>query len=122
MAQITGRRCFICRVLRSPYHSALFSIGDIDSWIAKHDLVGHVFLSDIDGDNRFGVIPPMADQPALASDEARFKGEAVALIAGHSQDLASQDMSDFPITWTEQQPLMDVEMDKGRRKANPSSP
>lgn len=97
------------RVLRSPYHSALFSIGDIDSWIAKHDLVSHVFLaSDIDGDNRFGVIPPMADQPALASDEARFKGEAVALIAGHSQDLASQDMSDFPITWTEQQPLMDV--------------
>ena len=59
------------RVLRSPYHSALFSIGDIDSWIAKHDLVSHVFLaSDIDGDNRFGVIPPMADQPALASDEA----------------------------------------------------
>ncbi len=53
---------------------------------------------------------PWRDQPALASDEARFKGEAVALIAGHSQDLASQDMSDFPITWTEQQPLMDVEL------------
>lgn len=98
------------RVLRSPYHSAQFSIGDVAAWTAKHDQISHVFLaSDIDGDNRFGVIPPMADQPALASDETRFKGEAVALIVGYSQDIASQDISDFPISWTERQPIMDVQ-------------
>lgn len=98
------------RVLRSPYHSARFLTGDVEAWIRKHDLVSHVFLaSDIDGDNRFGVIPPMADQPALAMDETRFKGEAVAIIAGRSQDIAALDISDFPISWTEQPAIMDVE-------------
>lgn len=99
------------RVLRSPYHSAQFTIGDVAAWVAKHDLISHVFLaSDIDGENQFGVIPPMADQPALAVDAARFKGEAVAIIVGQSQDVAAMDISDFPIEWTELPAIMDVDV------------
>ena len=36
-----------------------------------------ITAADIAGINRFGVIPPFADQPALAEGTARFRGEAV---------------------------------------------
>ena len=98
------------RVLRSPYHYADFSIGDVAGWMAEKDGVEHVFLAkDIDGDNCFGVIPPLADQPALAEKEARFRGEAVALIAGKADLMPRLDLSDFPITWHERLAMLDVD-------------
>nr|MCU0816574.1 molybdopterin-dependent oxidoreductase [Cypionkella sp.] len=61
--------------------------------------VAGVFTAeDIPGRNAFGVIPPFADQPALAQSPARFRGEAVALVA--FEPGAEPDLSAFPITWT----------------------
>src|SRR5690606_13403270 len=70
-------------VVRSPYWHARFTFGDLDAFVKVHPGIAGVFTAaDIPGRNRFGVIPPFADQPALADGTTLFRGEAVAAIAG----------------------------------------
>ncbi|WP_025029190.1 molybdopterin-dependent oxidoreductase [Nitratireductor aquibiodomus] len=89
-------------VVRSPHWHADFEIGDTEAFIAAHPGIVAVFTAaDIPGENRFGVIPPFADQPALAEGRARFRGEAVALIAGERDAIEALDMNAFPIRWQE---------------------
>lgn len=88
--------------VRSPHYHAKFSIGDIDAWKKINSGIVAVFTAaDILGINRFGVIPPFADQPALAEREVRFRGEAVAVIAGERDAIANLDLTSFPVSWTE---------------------
>ena len=88
-------------VVRSLHHRASFTFGDLDAFVARHPGVVGVFTAaEIPGSNRFGVIPAFADQPALAEGTARFRGEAVALIAGEREAIADLDLSDFPVEWT----------------------
>ncbi len=49
--------------------------------------------------NRFGVIPHLADQPALAEGTVRHLGEAVALVVGEASLVEALDLSTFPVTW-----------------------
>ena len=89
-------------VVRSPHHHARFAFGDLDAWAqAKSGVVGIFTAADIPGKNCFGVIAPFADQPALAEGVARFRGEAVALVAAERDAVAGLDLSDFPVEWTE---------------------
>lgn len=86
------------RAVRSPHFAARFGIGDTGAWAAARGV--EVFTAaDIGGVNSFGVIPPFADQPALAEGEVRFRGEAVALVAGEAAAMAALDLSDFPVDW-----------------------
>ena len=88
-------------VVRSPHYRAEFSFGDIDGFVKRHPGVVAVFTAaDIPGRNRFGAIPDFADQPALADGSVRFRGEAVALIAGERAAVADLDLAAFPIAWT----------------------
>ena len=99
----------LVRAIRSPYPSARFTIGDIDGWCAAQPAPVMVFTaSDIPGENRFGVIPPFADQPALAEARARMRGEAVALVAGEASVIEALDLASFPIDWAEDTPAMDL--------------
>lgn len=85
--------------VRSPHFHALFEIGDTGKWRpAGVDAV--ITAADIGGENCFGVIPPLADQPALAEGVARFLGEAVALIVGDPAVVEGLDLNTFPISWT----------------------
>ncbi|HTV69738.1 MAG TPA: molybdopterin cofactor-binding domain-containing protein [Rhizobiaceae bacterium] len=89
-------------VVRSPYHRAQFSFGDLVGFVNAHPGIAAVFTAaDVPGSNRFGVIPAFADQPALAEGEARFRGEAVALVAGEREAIADLDLAGFPIDWKE---------------------
>jgi aldehyde oxidoreductase len=89
------------QVIRSPHWHAEFSFGDLDQFVDDHPGVVAVFTAkDIPGKNRFGVIPPFADQPALADTKARFRGEAVALVVGEPDAIAGLDPAEFPVTWT----------------------
>lgn len=55
----------LVRAVRAPAAPCGFTFGDLDAWAAAQDVM--VFTaSAIPGENRFGVIPPFADQPALA--------------------------------------------------------
>lgn len=87
-------------VLRSPHHHAAFRFGDLRAWLAAAEGIEVVLTAeDIPGRNAFGVIPPFADQPALAPSPARFRGEAVALVAGEPAAIETLNMDSLPIHW-----------------------
>ncbi len=91
----------LVRVVRSPHHHARFSIGDKQAFLARHPGLLAVFdASDVPGRNCHGVIAPFADQPVFAEGVARFKGEAVAAVAGERKAVLALDMGEFPIDWT----------------------
>ncbi|MEQ1954515.1 molybdopterin cofactor-binding domain-containing protein [Mesorhizobium sp. CN2-181] len=87
-------------VVRSPHYHARFSLGDVDGFVKSCPGIAGVFTArDIPGENRFGTIPAFADQPALAEHFVRFRGEAVALIAGEREAILGLDLSEFPVFW-----------------------
>jgi aldehyde oxidoreductase len=96
------------RVIRSPFHRASFRFGDLDAFVAGTPGIEAVFTAaDIPGKNCFGVIPPFADQPALADGETRFLGEAVALVAGDRDVVTALDPADFPVAFERQAENLD---------------
>ncbi len=97
----------VLRIIRSPHPRAAFAFGDLEAWAASRPWIACVLTAaDVPGENRFGVIPAFADQPVFAVSEARFRGEAVAAVAGEAQTMARLDPAEFPVTWT---PLPAVE-------------
>jgi CO/xanthine dehydrogenase Mo-binding subunit/aerobic-type carbon monoxide dehydrogenase small subunit (CoxS/CutS family) len=90
------------KVIRSPYHRAAFEFGDFDAFLRQRPGLVRVFTAaDVPGKNAFGVIPPFADQPVFAVGETRFRGEAVAAVAGSAEAIAKLDSRDFPVTFRE---------------------
>ncbi len=105
-ADQTAENMLEVRAIRSPYHAAGFKVGDITAWVRGR---AQVFTAaDIPGRNRFGVIPPFADQPALAEDRVRHKGEAIAIVVGETADLDALDFTTFPVEWAEEAPATDL--------------
>ena len=95
------------KAIRSPYPHAAFRFGDLAGFAAKPGVAAVFTAADIPGRNAFSVIPPFADQPAIAATPARFRGECVAIVAFEpGQD---PDLTGFPITWTERPALMTPE-------------
>ncbi len=101
-------------VLRSPHWHADFEFGDVAAW-AEARAVQVFTAKDIPGKNCFGVIPPLADQPALAEAVARFRGEAVALVAGDAAVMRDLDLEGFPVVWTPRAHALSV--DEGKAAA-----
>ena len=103
----------LVRAVRSPHHRATFTIGDLEAWQRETAGVELVLTAnDIPGVNAFGVIPPFADQPALAASPARFKGETVALVVGDADAIAVLDLESFPIEWQVLEPHLEIESAK----------
>ena len=99
----------LVRVVRSPFHRARFTLGDLDGYVRTNPGVEAVFTADdVPGLNRFGVIPGLADQPVFAERETRFRGEAVAMVVGQPDVVEGLDLGTFPVTWEELPPLMGV--------------
>ncbi|MDN2583583.1 molybdopterin cofactor-binding domain-containing protein [Aquibium sp. ELW1220] len=110
-------------VIRSPHWHASFAFGDLEGYVAAHPGLVAVYTSrDIPGENRFGVIPAYADQPALADGIARFRGEAVAVVAGERQAVEALDIRDFPVIWTELSHALDVASALGAKPVHASRP
>lgn len=98
----------LVRAVRSPHFHARFDLGDTALWASRHAGVEAVLTAkDIPGQNRFGAIPALADQPALAEGETRYLGEPVALVVGEDEAVAALDLSDFPVTWEALPHLLD---------------
>ena len=98
----------VVRAIRAPHHRARFRLGDIEAWQASRPGIAAVFTAaDIPGQNRFGVIPPFADQPVLAVHETRFRGEAIALVAGEAEAIRAIDLADFPVAWEPLPPMLE---------------
>ena len=100
-ADVGPHGSYLVRAVRSPHFHARFKIGDVATWQARFPGVKAVLTAaDIPGVNCYGAIPPLADQPALAEDVARYYGEAVALIVGEPDTVEALDMDEFPVTWS----------------------
>lgn len=98
------------RVIRCPYHRARFEFGDLKEFVASHSGIHAVFTAeDVPGENCYGVIPRFADQPVFAAGEARFRGEAIAMIVGEQAIVEAFDLASFPVTWQQLQPLMSMD-------------
>jgi CO/xanthine dehydrogenase Mo-binding subunit/aerobic-type carbon monoxide dehydrogenase small subunit (CoxS/CutS family) len=100
----------VIRVVRSPHHRARFRLGDLAAYVAASPGVTAVLTAaDVDGRNRFGVIPATVDQPVFAEEEVRFRGEAIAMVVGDADAMSALDLSAFPVTWEELPPLLSVD-------------
>jgi aldehyde oxidoreductase len=88
----------VVKALRSPHPHAAFAFGDLAAFRARPGVAAVFTAADIPGRNAFSVIPPFADQPAIATSPARFRGECVALVA--FEPGAEPDLADFPVSWT----------------------
>ncbi|WP_236079211.1 molybdopterin-dependent oxidoreductase [Paraburkholderia nemoris] len=99
------------KAVRSPHHRAAFSIGgDLQSFMLRHPGVHRVITADdIPGLNLHGVARLYADQPVLATGMVRFLGEAIALVVCSAEASKHDDFSDFPVTWTELECVLQIE-------------
>ena len=113
-ADFVPDNALLVKAIRSRHPAAKFSFGDISHWADDRGVC--VFTAqDLDGENSFGVIPPFADQPALAERQTRMRGEAVAIIVGPDAVMNALDLTDFPITWDELDPVLDAAKAQGSR-------
>jgi len=111
----------VVRAIRAPHPAARFAFGDIAGWARHHDV--QVFTAaDIPGENRFGVIPPFADQPALAVAETRYPGEPVAIVAAPRPRIEGVDLATFPVTWEPLETISDPARAEGARPILPERP
>ena len=109
----------LIKIIRSPYHRAKFEFGDLNKWKKQNYGLEIILTSkDIPGENKFGVIPNFADQPALAISEAKFKGEAIAIIAGDYNSISQLDISSFPVYWKPSQESLTISSSKEKNIAN----
>ncbi|MGL4495177.1 MAG: molybdopterin-dependent oxidoreductase [Beijerinckiaceae bacterium] len=100
----------LLRAIRAPFHRARFRFGDLEEYQQSHPGLARIFTAaDVPGENCFGVIPPLADQPVFAVAETRFRGEAVAAIVGDPAAVAALDLTQFPVTWEELPAVLDVD-------------
>lgn len=108
-ADVIPENALLVRVLRSPHHSASFTFGDLGAFVKDHAGIHAVFTAaDIPGKNRFGVIPAFVDQPALAEETVRFRGEAIAAVAGEPEAIRCLDLQSIPVNWCMIHPVLTV--------------
>ena len=99
-ADVVPEGALVVKAVRSPHAHAAFAFGDLAGFASRPGVVAVLTAADIPGRNAFSVIPPFADQPAIASSPARFRGECVAIVAFEPE--VEPDLSTFPVIW---QPL-----------------
>jgi len=100
----------VARAIRSPYDRARFRFGNLEAFVASHPGIHAVLIAkDVPGENRYGVIPPFADQPVFAEEETRFRGEAVAAVVGDAEAVEQLDPARFPVSWEELPALTTME-------------
>ena len=97
-ADFAPEGALVVKAVRSPHPHASFAFGDLAAFARRPGVAAVYTADDIPGRNAFSVIPPFADQPAIAPSPARFRGECVAIVA--FEPGAEPDLTAFPITWT----------------------
>ncbi|HWP48722.1 MAG TPA: molybdopterin cofactor-binding domain-containing protein [Candidatus Limnocylindrales bacterium] len=75
-------------LVRSPHAHARILRIQMEEALLEPGVLGILTAKDIPGRNRFGII--VEDQPVLAEDRVRFKGEAVAMVVASSRERAQK--------------------------------
>jgi CO/xanthine dehydrogenase Mo-binding subunit len=120
IAHVTGRTTYVddvrvpgtlwVKALRSPHHSA--SITRLDTRRAEELAGVHAVVTHADVPlNEYGHLSALgipADEPLLAVDEVRYKGQPIALVAADTEELAAEAVAKIDIELEERPALIDV--------------
>ena len=79
------------KILRSPHPHALIKSIQIEKARELPGVVAVLTAKDVPGRNGFGVVIP--DQPVICGDKVRFVGDAVALVAAETEEIAQRALS-----------------------------
>ena len=88
------------RVVRSPHPRATFVLPSPEKIIEENPgLMRILTWQDVPGNNGFGIYPHIKDQPVLAKDQVRYRGEAVAALIGDRKSIEAVTDDDLGIEW-----------------------
>ena len=85
------------RVVRSPHAHASFRLGDLDAFRRRWPGVVDVITAADVPNNAFAIFADLRDQPVLAENVVRFRGEAVLAIVGDAEAVLAVPESDMPV-------------------------
>ena len=98
------------RVVRSPHPRATFVLPSPEKIIEEHPgLMRILTWQDVPGNNGFGIYPHIKDQPVLAKDQVRYRGEAVAALIGNRKSIEAVTDDDLGIEWVPQDAIESYE-------------
>jgi CO/xanthine dehydrogenase Mo-binding subunit/aerobic-type carbon monoxide dehydrogenase small subunit (CoxS/CutS family) len=92
------------RAIRSPHARARFTLGDVEKFRLKHGLHAVLTFRDVPV-NCFGIYATGKDQPVLAEEQVRFRGEAVLALVGERDAVERVSDSEAPIAWQPLEPV-----------------
>ncbi|MBA8823131.1 xanthine dehydrogenase D subunit [Saccharopolyspora lacisalsi] len=93
--------------LRSPHPSARIRSIDVSGALKTPGVYAVLTHEDVPGDNLYGLKD--VDQPVLASDVVRYKGEAVALVAADHPETARRARERIDVDYEVLEPVTDAE-------------
>lgn len=97
----------LVRIIRSPYAAARFILGNLREFRETRPGLHRVLTAaDIPGCNGFGIYPHLKDQPVLAQDEVRYRGDPVLALVGEADAVLAIDWQDLPINWQLLEPIL----------------
>ena len=98
------------RVVRSPHPRATFVLPSPEKLVEENPgLMRILTWQDVPGNNGFGIYPHIKDQPVLAKDQVRYRGEAVAALIGHRKSIEAVTDDDLGIEWGPQDAIESYE-------------
>ena len=98
------------RVVRSPHPRATFVLPSPEKIIEENQgLLRMLTWQDVPGNNGFGIYPHIKDQPVLAKDQVRYRGEAVAALIGDRKSIEAVTDDDLGIEWVPQDAIESYE-------------
>jgi CO/xanthine dehydrogenase Mo-binding subunit len=129
LAHVTGRTQYVddvrvhgtlwTKAVRSPHHHA--GIVSIDTSKAEAMAGVHAVITHRDvAKNVYGHLEALgvpADEPLLAQDDVRWKGQVVAAVAAESEEIAMAAAEAVEVVYEEREPVFDI-----RVAADPDAP
>jgi CO/xanthine dehydrogenase Mo-binding subunit len=120
LAHVTGRTQYVddvrvhgtlwCKALRSPHHSAVIRSIDTTKAEGIPGVFAIVTAKDVPH-NVYGHLEALgvpADEPLLAEDDVRWKGQPIAAVAAESEAAAQAAVEAIEIEFEEREPILDV--------------
>ena len=91
------------KVLRSPVHKGTIRKLDVSAAENMPGVAGVITARDVPGQNTYHA----ADQPVLAAESVRYKGERIAAVAAVDEDTAMEAIEKIKLDIEEQTPVFD---------------
>ena len=96
------------RVVRSPHAFANFRLGDLGAFVAAHPGIDRVLTAADAPENRYAIMPGLKDQPVLAEDMVRMRGEGIVALVGERGAIEAVRDADVPISYEPLEAMLDV--------------